>query len=84
MPSIVKPLFGLRSPYKQKAKVRRKAPPKGQKQWTAARIATAQEAIARGEQPAPLKRSRCDTTADVEMPDPEISSGEEHMDSEED
>eukprot|EP00966_Prymnesium_polylepis_P222061 5138016-Prymnesium_polylepis.1 len=83
-PTIVKPLFGLRSPYKQKVKKRRKLPPQGQKQWTDARVAAAKELIARGEQPVPLKRSQRESTADSEMPDSEISSDEMHVDSDDD
>jgi hypothetical protein len=57
---IVQPVFGLPSPYKlpHAQRQRRKPPPKGQKKYTAKRVAEALERLNAGEQPEPLKRSR--------------------------
>jgi hypothetical protein len=60
-----RPLFGLPSPYRLPTPQRpkRKAAPKGQLKLTATRAAAAVAAIARGEQPAPLKRHRTEAAA---------------------
>jgi hypothetical protein len=57
---VVKPLFGLPSPYRLSVAQRqqRRAPPKGERKWTKERQAAAVEGLAQGIQPEPLKRAR--------------------------
>ena len=87
--TIVRPLFGLPSPYKlpERQRQKRKPPPKGQPRYTQKRLAAAAEAIARGEQPEPIKRIRTEEQArayaggdagpsDLEMRDAEHSDSE--------
>ena len=64
-PPPVEPLFALYSPYKLPVEQRqkRRAPPKGQKKWTAAQLAVAAEALDCGEQPTALKRARTEEIA---------------------
>jgi hypothetical protein len=59
LPRSVKPLFGLRSPYRlvDEQRQKRRPPPKRQLKWTAARLGAAAAAIARGEQAGPLRCS---------------------------
>ena len=59
LPRIVKPLYGLRSPYRlvDEQRQKRRPPPKRQLKWTPARLGAAAAAIARGEQPGPLRCS---------------------------
>ena len=56
--SIVRPDYGLASPYRLPTPQRqvRRAPPKGREKFTAKRVAKAREARARGEEPERLKR----------------------------
>jgi hypothetical protein len=57
---VVLPLHGLPSPYRLPASQQKKrmAPPPGQRQYTAGRLATSLAMIAAGELSTPLKRSR--------------------------
>ena len=74
---VVLPLHGLPSPYRLPATQRqkRKAPPPGQKQYTAGRLAASLATIAAGGVSTPLKRSRV-------QPDELVESGSVELEGE--
>lgn len=65
--ACVRPAYGLPSPYRLEAAQRkprnRKPPPAGRQKLTGKRVTAAIAAIARGEQPEPLKRRRSEAEA---------------------